>query len=116
MAAVIAVGVGLFALLYPGPLLAGKGVSQNPAANIWVRELGVLLIATGIVAFLVRGQADSPTLRAVLIGNLIIQTGLWPIEPLAYRRGIITKLSGIVPNSVLHVFLAGGFAYYAVTM
>jgi hypothetical protein len=35
---------------------------------------------------------------------------------LAYREGTITQLSGIVPNSVLHLCLAAGFLYYATTM
>jgi hypothetical protein len=42
---------------------------------------------------------------------------LWPGERACggtwQRRGVITRLAGIVPNTVLHVVLAAGFAYYA---
>jgi hypothetical protein len=53
-----------------------------------------------------RGHDDSATLRALL------QLGLFPIEIIAYANGVITKLSGIVPISILHLLLALGFAYF----
>ena len=43
----------------------------------------------------------------------LLQVGLFPIELVAYAQGVITHASGVVPNSVLHVVLAGGFAYFA---
>jgi hypothetical protein len=115
IAAIIALAVGAFALLAPAALLASKGVS-SAAASVWTQEVGVLLIAIGVIVFSVRNHADSPTLQAVLNGNAIVQLGLLPIEVLAYREGTITQLSGIVPNSVLHLCLAVGFLYYATTM
>ena len=87
-------------------------MTPNAATNVWVREVGVLVVAIGVTAFLVRGQPDSPTLRALLIGNVVVQLGLLSVEVIAYARGVITKLSGIVPNTLLHVALAAGFTYY----
>jgi hypothetical protein len=112
----LATTIGGFAAILPRRLLAGKGVVPNPATNVWVREVGVLLVAIGVAAFLVRSQPDSPTLRAFLVGNVIVQVGLFPIEIIAYSRGVITRLSGVVPNTVLHIALAVGFSYYAMTM
>ncbi len=112
----IALAVGLFALTLPAALLFTKGVSPDPAASVWVREVGVLLIAVGVMAFLVRGEPDSLTLRGFLVGNAIVHVGLFPIEIMAYAQGVITRLDGIVPNSILHVVVAGGFFYFAATM
>lgn len=106
-----ALAVGSVAVFSPATLLAGKGIVANPAAEVWMRQVGVLLIPLGLIAFWVRGHKDSPTLRAVLLGNLLIQAGMFPVEIIAYRSGIIPKLSGIVPNSILHVVLACGLAY-----
>lgn len=103
-------------MILPRQLLASKGVVPNAAANVWVREVGVLLVAIGVAAFLVRGEPDSPTLRAFLVANVIVQVGLFPIEVTAYARGVLTKVSGVVPNTVLHIALALGFGYYAMTM
>ncbi|MEO7427593.1 MAG: hypothetical protein ABI036_20585 [Fibrobacteria bacterium] len=106
-----ALAVGTIAVISPGTLLAGKGIVANPAAEVWMRQVGVLLIPLGLIAFWVRGHKDSPTLRAVLLGNLLIQAGMFPVEIIAYRSGVIPRLSGIVPNSALHVILACGLAF-----
>lgn len=113
MSSLIALAVGLFALCAPELLLQSKGVDVNAGTTIWVREVGVMLIAVGITVFMVRNHADSSTLKAVLVGNVVVQLGLLVIEPLAYSAGIITKLAGIAPNTMIHVLLAFGFCYYA---
>ena len=113
MVSSIAFGVGAFALFAPGMLLESKGVAPSEAGNVWAREVGVAILSTSVVAFLLKDHRDSPTLRAFLIGNAILQVGLFPIEIVAYANGVITKVSGIVPNSILHLLLAGGFVYFA---
>lgn len=113
VAAVIALAVGAFALLQPSLLLQGKGVALNPAANVWVRETGIALVAIGTVAFLLRAQPDSPALRAFLIGGAVLQVGLLSIELHAWLDGVITRFSGVAPNSALHIVLACGFAWFA---
>lgn len=115
IAAAIATGVGAFALLAPTALLASKGV-VGLATEVWVQEVGIFLLAVGLMAFLARNAPDSAALRALLVGNTVIQLGLLPIEIMAYHHGVISVLSGIVPNSILHGLLALGFAYFAVTM
>ena len=109
----VAMGVGLFALLLPNALLASKGVTVDAAARVWVREVGVLITAQGVMAWLVRHHPDSPTLRAFLIGSALVQLGLFPIEILAWDEGVITRLSGIVPNSIVHLVFSFGFLWFA---
>lgn len=108
-AAVVAGLVGTVASLFPETLLSGKGVEPDAAVIVWVREVGVAILATGVIAFLVRQHAPSPTMRAFLFGNALHQLLLSPIEVVAYLQGTITKLSGIVPNTVLHLALASAF-------
>jgi hypothetical protein len=88
----------------------------NAAANVWMQETGIALVSIGVAVFLLRGQPDSPTLRAFLIGNTVLQLGLLWIELSAFADGVITKLSGVAPNSVLHIALAFGFTYFAARM
>src|SRR4051812_28755633 len=108
--AAVAVGVGCFAVMLPRALLESKGVVlPNDAAAVWVRELGVAVFALGVMLFLVRKHADTPTLRAVLYGNALVQLGLLPIEIAAQHERVLTRVAGIVPNSLLHVVLAFGF-------
>jgi hypothetical protein len=77
-----------------------------------MREVGVLLVCIGVIASLVRKHADSATMRVLMLGNLLVQLGLLATEVLGYADGVITKLSGLIPNAVLHLVLAAGFAYF----
>lgn len=112
-AAAVAVGVGGVALFAPEVMLASKQVTGNPAAQVWMREVGALLLAVGIMVWCVRADDDSPTLRALLWGNALMQLGLLPIELVAHAQGVIPNLMGVVPNTMLHVVLALGFVHYA---
>ncbi len=112
LASCIALGVGTLAAFFPGILLASKGVAPVASTVVWVRECGVALLAIGGIALAVRSHANSPTLRAFLLGNAAYQVMLAPIEVLAFFDGTITELSGIVPNTVIHVVLAGAFVWF----
>ncbi|NBA88319.1 hypothetical protein GVN16_21280 [Emticicia sp. CRIBPO] len=116
IASFIALSVGAFALLFPGVLLESKGVAPLAATSVWMRETGLLLLTLGIINFAVRKLKPSGTLKALLSGNIIIQIGLFVIELLAYSNDVITKLSGIIPNLILHILLAIGFVYFLKTM
>jgi hypothetical protein len=75
------------------------------------RTVGVLLLAIGLLNFLVRRHGDSPTMRAILTVNLALQLGIMPIDPLAFLSGTYATLGSFVPNTILHVVLATGFAW-----
>ena len=57
-----------------------------------------------------RRHDDSPTMRAVLIVNLVLQLAILPIDPLAFAAGTFTTLGAFLPNTILHVVLAVAFA------
>jgi len=108
----IAFIIGCVALFFPAVLLESKGIINNPPANVWMSEVGILLIAVGILVFLIRKEENSLALKAIFISVLIIQSGLLLIELMAYRNGTITEISGIIPNCVLHIILIFGFTSY----
>lgn len=111
---IIAMAIGVFALGFPKILLESKGVVDNPAANVWMSEVGMLLLAIGTIVFMIRNEPASLTLRAILLGIIMIQSGLFIIEILAYLNNIITEISGIVPNCALHLVLIGGLGHYLI--
>ena len=111
---IVALLVGSCAVVIPSKFLASKGVTVTPAVVVWMREVGVLIFAAGVMGFLARSEPDSRMMRAFLVGNGLMQLGLLPIELIALKRGVITRLSGVVPNSVLHAVLATGFFFFAV--
>lgn len=115
IASTVACLVGALALLAPEFLLSTmKGAVPNPAALVMARTTGLLLLMVALTAFLVRGHADSPTMEAVLKANLFLQLGLIPMDPLAYVNGAFTTIGSFAPNTVIHILLATGFAYYLV--
>ena len=116
IASIIATAVGLFALFFPSILQESKGTLSNAATNVWTSEVGILLSTIGVMTFLLRREKNSKILRIFFVGMFIIQIGLFAIEFSAYLNGIITKLSGVLPNLVLHIVLATGFIYYLVQM
>lgn len=116
IASIIAIAVGIFALLFPEILQESKGTLANTATYVWTSEVGILLIAIGVMAFLVRREEDSKTLQVFLLGNSIIQIGLFSIELFAYINGVVTKFSGIAPNLSIHILLTIGFLYFFITM
>jgi len=112
----IALAIGTLALAFPRALLTSKGVTITPAVVVWVREVGVQIVSLGVVALTVRSEPDSPAMRAILVGNALVQLGLFPIELLAWRDGTITKPGGVIPNSVLHLVLGAAFSSLAWTV
>jgi hypothetical protein len=107
--------VGLFAITRPVRFLESKGATVTSAAVIWMREVGVLIFAQGLTCFLLRHQSLSPAVRAFLVGAAVTQLGLLPIGLAAYWRGSLTKLSGVLPNSILHAVLGSGLLYCALS-
>ncbi len=117
IASIIAALVGSLSLLAPDVLLGPvKSAVANPAALVMARTVGVLLLAVALLAFMVRGHADSPTMESVLKANLALQLGVLPIDPWAYYNGTFGTLAAFVPNTIVHLLLASGFAYYLVQM
>ncbi|MEM6995314.1 MAG: hypothetical protein AAF721_32695 [Myxococcota bacterium] len=111
--AIVATAIGLLALAAPQTLLVEvKHAAPNPAALVMARTAGVGFVAVGVLNFSVRGHADSPTLRAVLLANLVLQLAILPIDPIAYQQGTFRTLGSFVPNTVLHLLLAAGFAVF----
>ena len=112
---VVASLVGIFAVARPVQFLESKGATVSPAAVIWMREVGVLIFAQGLTCFLLRNESLTPAVRAFLAGAAVTQLGLLPIEIAGYLRGSLTRLGGIVPNTVLHAVLGSMLLHRALT-
>lgn len=113
IAALIALAIGSLSVIAPDVLLSQvKMATPNSAALVMSRTTGVLLLFASLVAWLVRGHTDTPTLAAVLQANMVLQLMLIPIDPLAYFNGTFQTLGSFVPNTLIHLFLASGFFFY----
>jgi hypothetical protein len=113
---IIAMTIGVVVLTIPGPFIANvKMAAPSATANVMARTVGVLLLAVGTLNLLVRGHGDSPTMRSVLLFNLVLQLAILPIDPVAFFSGVYGTVGSFVPNTILHLVLASGFARYLIT-
>lgn len=112
-ATLVAFGVGGVALIAPNAFLATKGIVGNPAAGVWMREVGAALVSISVMTWSLRNAPDSPAMLGFLRGGALLQGLLLSIEIWAYAQGLIPVLMSIVPNSVLHVVLGLGFLMHA---
>ncbi len=112
IASSIALLVGSIAIAFPAQFLASKGTVPSAAADLWMRETGILLFCIGVIAWRMRDHPDSASMKAFFTGIVFVQLGLAISEWIAYAQGVITVLSG-VPPTLMNLCLAWGFYHYA---
>ncbi len=104
--------VGLLALFASTTLLTAKGVTTTePAAIAMTRTVGVALLGVGGLNFACRDLAPSVSRRRLLAANALLQLMLLPLDPYACAVGAFVGMGSYLPNTVLHVVLAGVFTW-----
>ena len=63
---------GLALFVSPESMLAGFGLATPAAAKVLSRDVGATLIGLGVINWMAR-NATGETLRALLVGNLVVQ-------------------------------------------
>ena len=63
---------GLALFVSPESMLAGFGLATPAAAKVLSRDVGATLIGLGVINWMAR-NATGDTLRALLVGNVVIQ-------------------------------------------
>ena len=108
--AVLAVIIGVSAVLVPGPLMGLYGTSARPDINAEVQLLGTTLLAVGLVCWFARNVSDSAAQKALLRAFLIADgIGLVVV--------FINQLSGVYnafgwSTVILYLVLCLGYAYF----
>ena len=109
--------VGGLALGEPRVLLETlKHAAAPPEALVMARTLGVCLLACGGLMVGARRAEPSRALRSILLAMGALQIAILPIDPSAYLAGTFGSLGSFVPNTVLHIGLAIGFAFFIYTL
>jgi hypothetical protein len=70
--AIAAFGFGIALTVFPAAMLASGGLAVSSEAIALSREIGVTLIGLGVIDWLARDATGQP-LRALLVGNLVVQ-------------------------------------------
>ena len=69
---VAAILFGLALLVFPTSMLAGFGLAVPTEAKVLSRDVGATLIGLGVINWMAR-NASGQTLRALLVGNVVVQ-------------------------------------------
>jgi hypothetical protein len=103
---VAAVIFGLALFVSPDSMLAGFGLAAPAAAKVVARDVGATLIGLGVINWMAR-DASGQTLRAILVGNVVVQA----LELLINGYEIVVQdlPNQAAPGLLIHVVLGAIF-------
>jgi hypothetical protein len=110
---VSAVILGLFGLsmiFNSANMAKGFGLDLNDLSVVLFRDLGSTLIGVAVINWMARGIQDGKALKAIVLGNLVIQVLGVIVNVADITQGYMG--SGGWVGVLLHAVLAAGFAYY----
>ncbi len=110
VSAVILALFGLGMVLMPENMAKNFGLEINDLSRVLFRDLGTTLLGVAAINWLARDVRDFGALRAVLLGNFILQV-LGTIVNIADIGQGYMGSSGWF-GVILHAVLAGGFGYF----
>jgi hypothetical protein len=109
IAAVIPLLFGLVMMVVPDAMLSNSLTSdanlQTHSVTQWV---GFGVFTVGLINFLSRNDGGSPTLKAIMIGNIVFHTLGVFFDIYDYSIGVM-KLAGILTGLAPHTLLIIGF-------
>lgn len=107
--AVLALLFGLGLTLAPDAMMSQFGLTPDAAGRVLSRDLGVVLVAVGVMDWLARNAQPGPALSAILWANLLVQG----LETVVDTIHIATKQIAVagVGGVALHVILGALFAW-----
>ena len=112
IAAVIPFLFGLVMMFIPHKMLSNSLTSTADLATRSVTQwAGFGTFTVGVITFLARNDSSSPSLQAIMIGNIVFHALGTCFDFYHWRIGVM-KLSGFLTGLIPHTLLIMGFAYY----
>ena len=97
---------GLALFVSPESMLAGFGVAAPASTKVLARDVGATLIGLGVINWMAR-NATGDVLRALLVGNLVVQALELLINAYEIVAGDLPGQSA--PGLLIHLVLGGIF-------
>lgn len=108
VSAVLAWLFGAMMLLWPIQFYAPTGIAMTPMIATLAQAHGATLVGLGVVNWLAR-SSDRQGLRAVLVGNLVVQLFSLAVVLRTMQLGAGAQ---VAPAVVIHVVLGSLFAFF----
>jgi hypothetical protein len=103
---VAAIVFGLGLLVFPTTMLANFGLGVSDGAKVLSRDVGATLIGLGVINWMAR-NATGDALRALLVGNVVIQALELVIN--AYEIAVGDLSTQAAGGLVIHLALGAVF-------
>lgn len=111
LTAIVAFLFGGMMLIAPEKASDTFGLAFNPETGIVFRWLGVMVVCSGILNFIVRNDSDSSTLRAILIFAGAFHALSLLIDFIGIGQGVL-KTGNMIPGIIIHTLVAVGSVFY----
>jgi hypothetical protein len=113
--AIVSVFTGSVLLFKPNFIVENNHWVSSPQTEFFIRLLGSPAVAIGVLNFLVRNHAESATLKAVLVLNIIKHSIdlVLDFTDFDLRNA---NIQSILPFVIGHLFIGLGSLYYLLKM
>jgi len=105
---IAAVVFGLALFVSPESMLAGFGLATPVAAKVLSRDVGATLIGLGVINWMAR-NASGEALRALLVGNVVVQALELVINTYEIVAGDLPGQAA--PGLLIHLVLGAVFIF-----
>lgn len=111
LTAIVALLFGGMMLVAPEKASQNFGMAFNPEIGIVFRWLGVMIVSSGILNYMVRKDSSSSTIKSVLIFTAIFHGLSLLIDFIAIGQGIL-KIENLIPGVIVHSLIVIGSVFY----
>ena len=109
--AIISALFGGMMFFLPGMVTEGFGSSPTPFSSFLMREMGLIILCSGVLNFLVRNDSDSMALKAIFIFNIAYHVIMIPIVFIGVSQGVFT-IDKSFGGLAAHLFVGIGSLFY----
>jgi len=110
VAGLMAIFFGAMMLAQPQQMLTNMARDGGEARFV-LQWMGVVLLSVGVINVLARNDPGSVSLRAIMLGNILLHVFGFGIDVYHHLLGFV-QASGVVTGGVVHTALTVGFVYF----
>jgi|ERR1051326_1943558 hypothetical protein len=110
IASVVPALFGLSLLFSPASLMQTNGLAVSGSAIVFAQGVGGLLIGLAVINWYAKKDTDSPIIKGVLIGNILVHLIALVTDAMAISQHVITKNPAF--SLVVHGVFVLAFGYY----
>lgn len=109
--AVIALIFGGMMFFLPEVVIEGFESAPDPFSKFVIREVGLIILCSSVLNYLVRNNGDSMALKAIFIFNMLYHVTMIPIVLIGVSQGVFT-FDKSIGGLAAHLFIGIGSLFY----